>query len=109
MNKKKTGTQKTLRQELMEKHNVIEETVIFWEDKMNAVIDKIAEVDELPDWHPDKEDAYHKLNVSMQFILKKLESEEKEIDSLEEKTNRLLADKLFRKFKRVDGHKKEEN
>jgi len=47
--------------------------------------------------------------MDMQFILKKLESEEKEIDSLEEKTNRLLADKLFRKFKRVDGRKKEEN
>jgi hypothetical protein len=93
----------------MEKHNVIEETVAFWEDRMNTVIDKMSEADQLPDWHPDKEDTYHELNIDMQFILKKLESEEKEIDSLEEKTNRLLADKLFRKFKRVDGRKKEEN
>jgi uncharacterized protein YbcC (UPF0753/DUF2309 family) len=109
MNKKKTGLQKTLRQELMEKHNVIEETVVFWEDRMNTVIDKMSVTDQLPDWHPNKEDSYHELNMDMQFILKKLESEEKEIDSLEEKTNRLLADKLFRKFKRVDGRKKEEN
>ena len=93
----------------MDNHKVIEETIIFWESKMNEVIEKMAEADQLPDWHPDKENIYHELNLEMQFILKKLESEEKEIDSLEEKTNRLLADKLFRKFKRVDGRKKEEN
>ena len=93
----------------MENHNVIEETIMFWENRMNGVIDEMGQVDQLPDWHPDKEDSYHELNLEMQFILKKLESEEKEIDSLEEKTNRLLADKLFRKFKRVDGRKKEEN
>lgn len=109
MNKKKTDSQKTLRQILMENHHVIEETIMFWENRMNGVIDEMGRVDQLPDWHPDKEDSYHELNLEMQFILKKLESEEKEIDSLEEKTNRLLADKLFRKFKRVDGRKKEEN
>jgi len=43
----------------------------------------------------------------MQFILNRLQKEEKEIDNLEERTNRLLADKIFKKFKRVDGGKKE--
>ncbi len=42
----------------------------------------------------------------MQFILKRLQNEEREIDTLEEKTNRLLADKIFKKFKRVDGNEK---
>ena len=39
----------------------------------------------------------------MQFILTKLEAEEREIDLLEEKPNRLLAEAIF---KSKDGKKK---
>ena len=41
----------------------------------------------------------------MQFILKKLELEEREVSLLEDKTNKLLAQKLFKSFKKVDGDK----
>jgi len=104
MNKKKTDACKTLRQELQASHDVIEDTIIFWESKMDYVIERMNEAEEIPDWHPDKEDTYHELNLEMQFILKKLEAEESEIDLLEERTNRLLAEKLFKKFKRIDGN-----
>jgi hypothetical protein len=104
MSKKKTDACKTLKQELLASHDIIAETIRFWECKMNEVIERMNEAEELPDWHPNKEDAYHELNLEMQFILKKLESEEGEIDLLEERTNRLLTEKLFKKFKRVDGN-----
>ena len=104
MSKKKIDACKTLKKELQASHDVIAETIMFWECKMNEVIERMNEAEELPNWHPNKEDAYHELNLEMQFILKKLESEEGEIDLLEERTNRLLADKLFKQFKRVDGN-----
>jgi predicted nucleic acid-binding Zn-ribbon protein len=104
MSKKKTNACKTLRQELLASHDVIEDTVIFWESRMDDIIQRMNEAEEIPDWHPNKEDTYHELNLEMQFILKKLEAEESEIDSLEERTNRLLAEKLFKKFKRIDGN-----
>ena len=94
-------------QKLIESHHIIDDTICFWEDKMNDVIEEMNRAEEIPEWHPDKEDTYHNLNLQMQFILKKLESEEQEIESLEEQTNRLLADKIFKKFKRIDGEKKD--
>jgi hypothetical protein len=103
MGKKKTDACKTLKQELQASHDIIADTIVFWEGKMDAVIEGMNEAEEMQDWHPNKEDAYHELNLEMQFILKKLEAEESEIDLLEERTNRLLADKLFKKFKRIDG------
>jgi len=108
MNKKNEHPQKTVKEQLQESHDLIEESIAFWEEQMNVVIKKMEEAEQYPDWHPQKtEEAYHSLNLDMQFILKRLQNEEQEIDSLEEKTNRLLADKIFKKFKRVDGSKKE--
>ena len=94
-------------QKLIENHHIIENTICFWEDRMNDIIEEMNVAEEIPEWHPDKEDTYHKLNLEMQFVLKKLEADEQEIESLEEKTNRLLADKIFKKFKRIDGEKKD--
>jgi len=108
MNKKNEHSQKTVKEQLQESHNLIEDSIAFWEEQMNVVIQKMDEAEKYPDWHPEKtEERYHDLNVEMMFLLKRLQNEEKEIDNLEEKTNRLLADKIFKKFKRVDGSKKE--
>jgi predicted nucleic acid-binding Zn-ribbon protein len=103
MGKKKTDACKTLKEELQASHDIIAETIVFWEGEMDKVVERMNEAEEIPDWHPNKEDSYHELNLEMQFILKKLEAEESEINLLEERTNRLLAEKLFKKFKRIDG------
>tara|TARA_R100000742_G_C4229836_1_gene51664 strand:+ start:174 stop:503 length:330 start_codon:yes stop_codon:yes gene_type:complete len=104
MNKKNKEPQKTIREQLQESHDLIENSIAFWEIQMDEVIRKMDRTEEFPDWHPSKtEEEYNNLNVEMQFILKRLQNEEREIDTLEEKTNRLLADKIFKKFKRVDG------
>jgi hypothetical protein len=108
MNKKKTAKCKlneanTLRDEIRESHSIVEDTIGFWQTRMEDVIDEMEISEQIPDWHPNKEDIYHKLNLEMQFILTKLEAEEREIDLLEEKTNRLLAEAIF---KSKDGKKK---
>jgi len=110
MNKKKTALSnlnevKALREEIKESHLLIQDTIQFWQSKMDDVIEKMNTADSIPDWHPKKEDAYHELNLEMQFILQKLEAEEREVDLLEEKTNRFLAAKLFKKIS--NGKKKE--
>ena len=107
MNKKNKKPQKTIKEQLQESSRIIDESIAFWEEQMDVVIKKMDETEEYPNWHPQKtEEAYNELNGDMQFILKRLQNEEREIDTLEEKTNRLLADKIFKKFKRVDGNKK---
>lgn len=107
MNKKNKKPQKTIKEQLQESSRMIDESIAFWEEQMDVVIKKMDETEEYPNWHPQKtEEAYNELNGDMQFILKRLQNEEREIDTLEEKTNRLLADKIFKKFKRVDGNKK---
>lgn len=107
MNKKNKEPRKSIKEELQESSRMIDQSIAFWEEQMDVVIKKMDETEEYPDWHPEKtEETYHRLNLDMQFILKRLQNEEREIDSLEEKTNRLLADKIFKKFKRVDGNKK---
>jgi len=109
MNKKNKKPRKTIREELNESHDLIHESLAFWEEQMNVVIKKMDEAEKYPDWHPENtEEKYHKLNLDMQFVLKRLENEEREIDKLEEKTNRLLADSIFKKFKRVDGNYKKD-
>ena len=109
MNKKNKKPQKTIKEQLQESSRIIDESIAFWEEQMDVVIKKMDETEEYPNWHPQKtEEAYNELNGDMQFILKRLQNEEREIDTLEEKTNRLLADKIFKKFKRVDGNKKKD-
>ena len=110
MNKKKTAVSnlkevKALREEIKESHLLIEDTIVFWQMKMDDVVDKMNKADNIPDWHPEKEDVYHELNLEMQFILSKLEAEEREVDILEEKTNKFLAAELFKKIS--NGKKKE--
>ena len=51
------------------------------------------------------ESSFSQLTAEMQFVLKRLESEEQEVIRLEEKTNKLLAQKLFKSFKKIDGDK----
>ena len=107
MNNKNKEPQKTIKEQLQESSRMIDQSIAFWEEQMDVVIKKMDETEEYPNWHPQKtEEAYNELNGDMQFILKRLQNEEREIDTLEEKTNRLLADKIFKKFKRVDGNKK---
>jgi hypothetical protein len=110
MNKKKTAISnlkeaKALREEIKESHLLIQDTIIFWQSKMDDVIERMNASDSIPDWHPKKEDVYHELNLEMQFILTKLEAEEREVDILEEKTNKFLAAELFKKIS--NGKKKE--
>ena len=107
MSKKNKKPRKSIKEELQESSRMIDHSIAFWEEQMDVVIKKMDEAEQYPDWHPQKtEEVYHQLNLDMQFILKRLQNEEREIDTLEEKTNRLLADKIFKKFKRVDGDKK---
>ena len=103
MNKKKTAISnlkevKALREEIKESHLLIQDTILFWQSKMDDVIERMNASDSIPDWHPKKEDVYHELNLEMQFILTKLEAEEREVDLLEEKTNKFLAAELFKKI-----------
>jgi hypothetical protein len=110
MDKKKTAVSKlnevkALREEIKESHLLIEDTIAFWQRKMDDIVDKMNKADNIPDWHPKKEDVYHELNLEMQFILSKLEAEEREVDKLEEKTNKFLAAELFKKIS--NGKKKE--
>jgi len=104
MNKKKAnlfldaGTIDSLRKS----HALIQETVFFWEEKMNDVINEIETIEVLPDWTPDRECKYAELTEEMEFIVVKLRREEKEAETLEDTTNKLLAEGLFNKFKKIN-------
>lgn len=92
---------------LRKSHALIQETVFFWEERMNDVIDEIETIETLPDWMPDRESKYAELTEEMEFIVCKLKQEEKETECLQDTTNKLLAEGLFNKFKKIDDKKSE--
>jgi len=77
MNKKNKEPQKSVKEQLQESSRMIDNSIAFWEEQMDVVIKKMDEAEQYPDWHPEKtEEVYHKLNLDMQFILKRLQNEE---------------------------------
>jgi hypothetical protein len=108
MNKKiKTLLSEDVREHLVEQHSLIQSSIDFWEERMDSVVDNMNELDSSQNLYSEEqlERAFNKLTIDMQFILKKLELEEREVSLLEDKTNKLLAQKLFKSFKKVDGDK----
>ena len=108
MNKKiKTLLSEDVREHLVEQHSLIQSSIDFWEERMDSVVDNMNELDSSQNLYSEEqlEGAFNKLTTEMQFILKKLELEEREVSLLEDKTNKLLAQKLFKSFKKVDGDK----
>jgi hypothetical protein len=114
MNKKKSKQAKDLipkekREMLLKSHALIHETIRFWESRMDFVVQEIEEAENMPDWMPDKEMTYDVLTREMEFIVSKLGGEEREIERLEEDTNKLLAEMLFVSFKKIDEKKTKED
>ena len=108
MNKKiKTLLSENIRQYLQEQHNVIATSIDFWEERMDSIVNKMNELDSDQNLYSEEqlESSFSQLTAEMQFVLKRLESEEQEVIRLEEKTNKLLAQKLFKSFKKIDGDK----
>ena len=74
MNKKKPKQAKDLipkekKDILLKSHALIHETIRFWESRMDFIIQKIEEAENMPDWMPDKEMTYHALTEEMEFIV----------------------------------------
>ncbi len=114
MNKKKSKQPKDLipkekRDIILKSHALIHESIRFWEARMDFVIRKIEEVENMPDWMPDKEMTYHTLIEEMELIVSKLTGEEREVERLEEDTNKLLAEILFSSFKKLDEKENQED
>jgi len=108
MNKKiKTLLSEDVRDYLQEQHDVIRNSIDFWEERMDSVVNKMNELDTSQGLYSEEqlESSFNTLTQKMQFILKRLESEEQEVLRLEEKTNKLLAQKLFKSFKKINGNK----
>jgi hypothetical protein len=108
MNKKiKTLLSEDVRDYLQEQHDVIRDSIDFWEERMDSVVNKMNELDASQGLYSEEqlESSFNALTQKMQFVLKKLELEEREVILLEDKTNKLLAQKLFKSFKKVDGDK----
>ena len=108
MNKKiKTLLSEDIRQYLVEQHDLIRNSIDFWEERMDSVVNRMNELDSNQNLYSEEqlESSFSQLTAEMQFVLKRLESEEQEVIRLEEKTNKLLAQKLFKSFKKIDGDK----
>jgi len=114
MNKKKPKQPKDLipkekKDILLKSHALIHESIRFWEARMDFVIQEMEEVESMDDWTPDKEMAYHTLSKELELIVSKIAGEEREIEKLEEDTNKLLAEVLFVSFKKLDEKKNQED
>jgi len=108
MNKKiKTILGEDIRQYLVKQHDVIRDSIDFWEEKMDSVVNRMNELDTTQSLYTEEEveSSFNKLTQEMQFVLKRLENEEQEVVRLEDKTNKFLAQKLFKSFKKIDGDK----
>ena len=108
MNKKiKTILGEDIRQYLLEQHDVIRNSIDFWEERMDSIVNRMNELDSNQNLYSEEqlESSFTQLTTEMQFVLKRLEGEEHEVVKLEEKTNKLLAQKLFKSFKKIDGDK----
>ena len=114
MNKKKSKQPKDLipkekKEVLLKSHALIHETIRFWEARMDFIVQEIEEMETMPDWMPDKEMTYHALTEEMELIVFKLAGEEREVERLEEDTNKLLAEILFSSFKKLDEKESQED
>ena len=114
MNKKKSKQAKDLipkekKEIILKAHALIHETIRFWEARMDFIIQEMEETENMPDWMPDREMTYHALAKEVEFIASKLVGEEREVEKLEEDTNKLLAETLFASFKKMDEKKTKEN
>ena len=108
MNKKiKTILGEDIRQYLLEQHDVIRNSIDFWEERMDSIVNRMNELDSNQNLYSEEqlESSFTQLTTEMQFVLKRLENEEHEVIKLEEKTNKFLAKKLFKSFKKIDGDK----
>ncbi len=108
MNKKiKTLLSEDIRFYLQEQHDVIRNSIDFWEERMDSVVNRMNEMDSNQNLYSEEqlESSFTQLTQEMQFVLKRLECEEHEVIKLEEKTNKFLAQKLFKSFKKIDGDK----
>jgi len=93
---------------LRKSHALIQESVFFWEEKMNDVINEIDAIESQPEWMPDREGRYAELTHEIEFIVCKLQREEKEAEILQDSVNKLLAENLFNKFKKINDKKSED-
>ena len=114
MNKKKPKRAKGLipkekKEMLLKSHALIHESIRFWEARMDFIVQEMEEAENMPDWMPDREMTYHTLTKEVEFIASKLEGEAREVDRLEESTNKLLAETLFASFKKIDEKKTKED
>ena len=114
MNKKKPKQPKDLipkekKEILLKSHALIHESIRFWEARMDFVIQEMEKIENMPDWMPDKEMTYHTLTEEMELIVFKLAGEEREVERLEEDTNKLLAEILFSSFKKLDEKESQED
>ena len=94
MNKKiKTILGEDIRQYLLEQHDVIRNSIDFWEERMDSVVNRMNEADSNQSLYSEEQldSVFTQLTQEMQFILKRLENEEHEVIKLEEKTNKFLA------------------
>ena len=114
MNKKKSKQPKDLipkekRDVILKSHALIHESIRFWESRMDLIDQEMQEVEAMPDWMPDKEISYDSLTKEMQLVVCKIMGEEREVERLEEDTNKLLAEILFISFKKIDEKKSQED
>ena len=100
---------KEKKDELLKAHALIQETVRFWEAKMDYIIEQIEETENMPDWMPDKEMTYHVLTEELEQAASKIAREEKEVEKLEEDTNKLLAEILLGSFKKLNEEEDKKN
>jgi len=114
MSKKKTKQLKDLipkekKDELLKAHALIQETVRFWESRMDSVLEQMEEIESSSEWMPDEEMEYHALSKDIELIMLKIKGEEKEVEKLEENTNKLLAEILFGSFKKLNEEEDKKN
>ena len=79
MNKKiKTILGEDIRQYLLEQHDVIRNSIDFWEERMDSIVNRMNELDSNQNLYSEEqlESSFTQLTTEMQFVLKRLEGEE---------------------------------
>ena len=76
---------------LSSKIDVILESISFWEARMNKCFDECDEIEE-NQWLPNLDEKTSNLRKEMQFILNKVNAEERELDILDEGISKLYKE-----------------
>tara|TARA_B100001939_G_scaffold148590_1_gene128594 strand:- start:4893 stop:5180 length:288 start_codon:yes stop_codon:yes gene_type:complete len=76
---------------LSSKIDVILESISFWETRMNKCFDECDEIEE-NQWLPNLDEKTSNLRKEMQFILNKVNAEERELDILDEGISKLYKE-----------------